>query len=462
MNYFRRSIDSELLKWKDSPIRKPLLVRGARQVGKSCAIRHLGQNFTYYIEVNFETNKELKLIFQQEHDVRAICERLSILFSTPVIPGETLLFLDEIQVCHEALKSLWSFKENMPELHVVAAGSLLEFALKEMPSYGVGRVSSLFMYPMGFDEYLWAIGRTEWQKALSIADAEHPLFEPLYRELVNTYRIFLMVGGMPASVAAWVKTKDFRNCTAELADIQQTYYDDFAKYGDKVSPALLRNTIQSVIAQTGSKFTYSRVAGGYKSEEVKRALGLLADAGLIKPVRHTAANGLPLSSEVNEKFVRYLYLDTGLLLRVLDLDFGGAQSMNELILAGSEEDLVNKGKLAELSAGWEMVKAADSRHRYELYYWENLSKGSTSEVDYVIPYRMQVLPIEIKSGTSGKMKSLRLFMEKKKLMRGIRSSLENFGMLTYESEGIMREITIIPLFAIGSLTRPAGVDLVVD
>lgn len=154
MSYFRRRIDDKLLEWKNAQRRKPLLVRGARQVGKSWAIHHLGESFSYYIEVNFETNPDLKSVFEQEHDVKKICDRLSIIFSTPILPGETLLFLDEIQACPEALKSLWSFKENLSELHVVAAGSLLEFTLKEMPSYGVGRVSSLFMYPMSFDEYL--------------------------------------------------------------------------------------------------------------------------------------------------------------------------------------------------------------------------------------------------------------------------------------------------------------------
>ncbi|MDE6295000.1 MAG: AAA family ATPase, partial [Muribaculaceae bacterium] len=386
MGYFRRRIDDELLEWKKSLRRKPLLVRGARQVGKSRSIRHLGETFSYYLEVNFETNPDLKSVFEQEHDVKKICDSLSIIFSTPVRSGETLLFLDEIQACPEALKSLWSFKENLPELHVVAAGSLLEFTLKELPSYGVGRVSSLFMYPMAFDEYLWAIGKEEWDRALSVADSDHPLFEALYKELVNAFRIFLLVGGMPASVAAWVETRDYRNCMTELADIQQTYYDDFRKYSGRISPELLRNTLQSIITQTGGKFIYSRVPGGYSVDDVKRALGLLSDAGLIKSVRHTAANGLPLGGQINEKFNKYLYLDTGLWLRVLDLDFGGAQSINELILTGSQEDLVNKGKLAELSAGWEMVKAADSRHSYELYYWENLSKGATSEVDYVIPY----------------------------------------------------------------------------
>ncbi len=458
MEYFRRKIDEELMAWKNSRNRKPLLLRGARQIGKSSTVRNFSKQFKYYIEVNFESQSSLLNVFEQEQDVKGICEKLGMLFSTPVIEGETLLFIDEIQKSEAALKSLWFFKENLPGLYVIAAGSLLEFSLKNLSSYGVGRVSSVFMYPMSFSEFLDAIGKGGWIEAIRQASPGHPLFSPLHDNLVRTYRTFLMVGGMPASVKAWVETGNYQECVVEMSDIQQSYYDDFSKYAPKVSPELLRSTLQSVIVQTGGKFVYSKVKGGFSTEEVKRALGLLSDAGIIKAVRHTSANGMPLGAEVNEKFTRYIYLDSGLLLRVLDLDFGGAQHVNELILAGSEADLVNKGKLAELSVGWELVKAANFRHRYELFYWENLSNGTTSEVDYIIPYNMEVLPIEVKAGVSGKMKSLRLFMQKKDIAKAVRTSLENFGQLEYEDQGITRHIDIVPIYAIGRLTEPREIE----
>ena len=453
MPYFKRRIDQYLFEWKNSRNRKPLLVRGARQIGKSCSIRNFAKTFKYFIEINFEIRKDLINLFENEFDVTIICQRLSILYSVPIIPGETLLFLDEIQASEAAIKSLWFFKENLPDLHVIAAGSLLEFALKTISSYGVGRVSSMFMYPMSFEEFLWALGKESWAAAIESASSENPIFDSLYKDITSTYRTFLLTGGMPASVTAWIETKDFRECINELADIQQTYYDDFAKYSKKISPQLLRNTLQSVVAQSGGKFVYSKVSGGYRIEEVKDALERLTDAGIIKPVKMSSSNGLPLGSEVNEKFTRYIYLDTGLMLRILDLDFGGTQPITELILAGSEEQLVNKGNMAEISAGWELVKAADVRHRHELYYWENLTKGTTSEVDYVMAKNMQILPIEVKAGTSGKMKSLRFFMEKKDLTFGVRTSLENFSMLTIKSDTIERHIEIIPIYAIGRLTR---------
>ena len=193
-----------------------------------------------------------------------------------------------------------------------------------------------------------------------------------------------MVGGMPASVAAWITSHDYRQCQAELDDIQLTYYDDFVKYAKKVDPTLLRNTLQSVILQIGNKFVYSQVEGVYRAEEVKKALGLLCDAGIIKRVSHTAANGLPLGAEINKKFRRYIYLDSGLLLRILDMDLGSAQQLTELIIAGTAEDLVNKGGLAEMVLGWELVKYNNPRSQHDLYYWENTAEGTRSEVDYII------------------------------------------------------------------------------
>ena len=404
--YIERSIDKLLLEWKNSDCRKPLLLRGARQVGKSWAVEHLGETFDYFIEVNFEKRPEMLDVFQKIHDVHELTANLSIYYNTPVIPGRTLLFLDEIQKSPDAIQSLWSFKEDYPELHVVAAGSLLEFTLQELPSFGVGRIRSLFVYPFSFDEFLSAEGKAAWVEAKLEANAAKPLLTPLYNDLVQHFRMFLMVGGMPASVAAWITTHDYSQCQAELDDIQLTYYDDFPKYAKKVDPTLLRNALQSVVMQIGEKFTYSQVEGGYRAEEVKKALKLLCDAGIIKRVSHTAGNGLPLGAEVNDKFRKYIYLDSGLLLRLLDLDLGGARQLTELIIAGTAEDLVNKGGLTEMVLGWELVKYNNPRTQHELYYWENTSEGTRSEADYIIARDLKVLPIECKAGTSGKMKSL--------------------------------------------------------
>lgn len=452
--YISREIDKQLNEWKESKQHKPLLLRGARQVGKSSVVRHLGESFDYYIEANFEKKSELKDLFKQTTDVKLLASNIGLLYNTPIIAGKTLLFLDEIQVSSEAIKSLWFFKEDFPELHIIAAGSLLEFTLKDLASFGVGRIRSLFMYPFSFDEFLIAQGKKDWVEAKQMADAEKPLFEALHNELVQQFRTFLIVGGMPASVVAWLDSHNYNECQAELDDIQLSYYDDFAKYSNKVDTTLLRNTLQSVVAQTGKKFMYSKVEGGYRTDDVKNALRMLCDAGIIKRVSHTAANGLPLGAEVNDKFRKYIYLDSALLLRILDLNFGASQNIVDTIVAGTAEDLVNKGGLAEMVLGWELVKYSSSRSQHDLFYWENTSENTTSEVDYIIVRNMKVVPIECKSGKSGKMKSLRLFMKNKHIKEAIRCSLENFALLQNnedKSENEVSNICINPLYAISNI-----------
>ena len=441
--YIKRHIDNYLLSWKKDLDRKPLLLRGARQVGKTTAIKHLGEQFEYFIEANFEKQKDLKSLFEKGLPIKEVVARIGTIYDTPIIPGKTLLFLDEIQVCPEAIHSLWFFKEDYPELHVVAAGSLLEFALKGLRSYGVGRIRSLFMYPLSFDEFLESQGKESWIEKKRKATCEKPLFEELHNQLVELFRSYLLVGGMPASVVAWKNKGDYVLCQEELSDIAQSYFDDFSKYSSKIDPRILRLTFQSVIQQIGKKFVYSHVDGNYRTEQVKEALELLCDAGLIYRVQHTAANGLPLGAEVNIKFNKYLLLDSGLLLTLLNHTTNSSLSSD--IVSATAADLVNKGSLTEMVAGCELIKYAKPNIKQELYYWENLSKNATAEVDYILSRNMQLLPLEVKAGTSGKMKSLRYFMEKKKISLAVRSSLENFSRL--EDDGV----DIIPLYALSNI-----------
>ena len=445
-NYYSRSIDQYLLAWKEEVGHKPLLLRGARQVGKSSAVRQLGKTFKYFVEVNFERDREITSVFKGNLKPREIASRLAAFYGIPVVPGETLLFLDEIQACSEAIHSLWFFYEDYPELHVVAAGSLLEFALKKMTSFGVGRVRSLFMYPMSFDEFLVATGNMGWVDVKRDASPQNPVFDALHGKLVEAFRNYLMVGGMPEAVSAWVETGDYLKCQQVQDDIMLAYEDDFAKYEDKADPMLLRQTLRSVAQQIGGKFVYSQVQGGYRSEKVKAALELLKDAGLIRPTVHTAANGIPLGAEINDKFVKYIFLDSGLLLRLLGLENTSGQSeLSKLILVGAASDLVNKGHVTEMVAGLELLKYNTPTQRHDLYYWQNLARGAQAEVDYVIVRDAKVVPIEVKAGTSGSMKSMYQFIADKKLEYGIRTSLENFGA--------MERVEIIPLYALSNIFK---------
>lgn len=446
--YIERAIDQALLDWKDRANRKPLLLRGASQIGKSTAIRHMGKQFDHYIEANFEKNSSLKSLFTSNLSVKDIAASIGTLYDTPIVAGKTLLFLDEIQSCPEAIHSLWFFKEDYPELHVVAAGSLLELALKnDTQTYGVGRIQSLYMYPLSFDEFLKATGHPLWMNEKQQATSQKPILETLHEQIVNSFRTFLMTGGMPASVVAWLNTNDYLVCQEEIENIADSYYEDFKKYAKKISPELLTAVMQSAVLQIGGKFVYSHVEGGYSISEVKKALGFLCDAGILYQVQHTAANGLPLGVEINKKFTKYILLDSALLLCLLNMNIGGTHQITADILTATAADLVNKGSLTEMVAGLELIKYASPKRKYPLFYWENLAKGATAEVDYILSRDMQIVPLEVKAGTSGKMKSMRYFMEKKKLSYAIRSSLENFARL--ENDGI----DIIPLYALSNLFK---------
>lgn len=447
--YLTRSIDSILVEWKTSLRRKPLLVRGARQVGKSMAVKHLGESFDYFLDVNCERNPEVIEFFKGTRDVKTIVNKLSDFFDIPVIPGKTLLFLDEIQKSEDVIHSLWFFKEDYPELHVIAAGSLLEFALKNMTSFGVGRVSSLFIYPMSFDEFLLAIGKKGLLNAKQACSPTHPLEKPFYDNLVETFRSYMLVGGMPEAVAAYVETHSYRYSTDIINEIIQGYQDDFAKYGTKANPTLLRQTLISVAHQVGSKFVYNRIDGEYRSQEVKSALEMLRDAGLVIPTYHTDANGIPLGAEINERVVKYLLLDPGILLAILGIDDNTNRSIKEIMVENAI-DLIDKGNVAEMIAGLELIKYSSPQKRHQLYYWQNMNKGTCAEVDYIITQDGEITPIEVKSGVKGSMRSMYSLMHnpQKNINSGIRCSLENFG--TFQSPD-NKKIDIIPIYAISNI-----------
>ena len=453
--YYPRFIDSYLSEWASREPHKPLLLRGARQVGKSTAVRHLAERFESYVEINFEKQASYIPLFQvKDIDVKKMVSQIAAMAAKRIVPGKTLLFLDEVQACPEAIMSLWFFKEDLPELHVVAAGSLLEFALEDLPSFGVGRIHSMFMFPMTFDEFLIANGEQLLMEVRNGVTSSQPLPQPLYEKLVGLTRTFMLVGGMPEAVAKWVETHDYLACQEIQDDIVVTYEDDFPKYRKKIDPTLLRNTMRSVAVQVTDKFVFSAVEGNYKSAEVKKALGMLTKAGIVIPVTHSDGNGLPLGSEADKAYQKMLLLDTGLMLRLLNMTTGDISKLTEQILTSDVTDLVNKGPIAEMLAGLELLHYRTPNIRHELYYWQRQSKNSQAEVDYISSYRQTVLPIEVKAEKQGGMKSLWIFLRERKLTNAIRCSLENFGAFDYqdpEVSGAVRHVLICPLYAISQM-----------
>ncbi len=449
--YYERIIDRYLSEWATRPIHKPILLRGARQVGKSTAVRHLGESFKYYVEINLEKQSNYIDLFKKDLDVTRIVPQMAAMCGTPIVPNETLLFIDEIQESQEAIMALRYFKEDMPNLHVIAAGSLLEFVLDEIPTFGVGRIHSMYMFPMTFDEFLLANGEQLLLDARGQANIDAPLPTPLHEKLIGLMRTFMLVGGMPESVVKWVQTHDFLQCQEVQDDIITGYEADFPKYKKKVDPQLLIATMKSAATQATKKFVYSRVPGEYKTAEVKKALDLLIKAGILVPVTHSSGNGLPLGDESDESIRKILLLDTGLMLRLLNMTMGDTSAITAQILTATAADLVNKGPMAEMLAGLELLHYLTPNLHHDLYYWVRQAKNSTAEIDYLLSRDMKVLPFEVKAGVQGGMKSLWDFMREKKLDQAVRCTLENFGKFDYidaEAEGAVRHVEVYPLYAL--------------
>lgn len=442
MAYYKRNIDHQLELWHQSTDHKPLLIRGARQVGKSTAVRQLGKTFKYYIELNLEKQPGLHQLFFENIDVKRTCQLLSVSTGIPIIPGETLLFIDEIQECPNAIKALRYFREDYPDLHVIAAGSLLEFALEELPSFAVGRIRSFYLYPFSFDDFLSAqdLDTLVEFKSKSVRDGQ-ALPEPIYNQLKDQLRTFYLVGGMPEAVSKWIDSQSFLDCQRVHNDILDTYQQDFAKYKKRVSPVLLRQVLRSVALQAGKKFVFAQVSRDIPAASVKEALHLLALAGLITPVKHTVANGLPLGAEENEKYIKYLFLDLGLMQTMLSLPASD-------ILLASDVDFVNKGAASEMFAGLELLKYSDCFVKAEMFYWQNTDKGTSGEIDYLTVIDGHIIPVEVKAGTQGKMQSLYNFMANRHSAYGIRTSLENVSSYTHND----RLVKVVPLYALSSLT----------
>ena len=449
--YYERIIDRYLSEWATRPVHKPILLRGARQVGKSTAVRHLGESFKYYVEINLEKQSNYIDLFKKDLDVTRIVPQMAAMCGTPIVPNETLLFIDEIQESQGAIMALRYFKEDMPNLHVIAAGSLLEFVLDEIPTFGVGRIHSMYMFPMTFDEFLLANGEQLLLDARGQANFDAPLPAPLHEKLIGLMRTFMLVGGMPESVVKWVQTHDFLQCQEVQDDIITGYGADFPKYKKKVDPQLLIATMKSAATQATKKFVYSRVPGEYKTAEVKKALDLLIKAGVLVPVTHSSGNGLPLGDEADESIRKILLLDTGLMLRLLNMTMGDTSAITAQILTATAADLVNKGPMAEMLAGLELLHYLTPNLHHDLYYWVRQAKNSTAEIDYLLSRNMKVLPFEVKAGVQGGMKSLWDFMREKKLEQAVRCSLENFGKFDYvdaEAEGAVRHVEVYPLYAL--------------
>ena len=433
--YFKRNIDDELLIWKNDKEHKVLLIRGARQVGKSSSVKKLAESFDHFLEIDLEKHQEIHSIFDGSLNPKEISEKLSITFKTPVIPGKTLLFFDEIQGCPNAIRSLRYFYENYSELHVIAAGSLLEFALETLPSFGVGRIRSLFMYPLSYKEFLYANGEDALWDEVCNSSPEKPLLELFHKKCLEYLRKFLIIGGMPGVTVDYIQNSQIHKTQNNLSDLVTSLKSDFSKYKKNVSDLRISTVFNAAVNQNSNVFNYSKVEQ-LNYRQVKDCIDLLQNSGLIIPVLHTSANALPLGAEVNIKKQKYILLDTGILQRLLNLE------LSDLLL-NDDISLINKGSIAEQFAGLEILKSSSCYLQNNLYFWSREKPQSNAEIDYIIQKNEKVIPIEVKSGSTGKMQSMFVFINEKKSEYGVRVSLENFS--------IYDKIRVYPLYAVGNL-----------
>ena len=432
----KRDIKQSLKKWKDDKRRRPLLVRGARQVGKSYTIIDFGKTyFDNLAVINFEQYPEYKKCFHN-FNPNEILQNISILYKQEIIPGKTLLFFDEIQECPDAIVSLRYFYEQLPSLHVIGAGSLLEFTLKSKGiKVPVGRIQYIFMKPMSFGEFLDAIGEEKTRKIIQDFSPLHPVSEVAHNHLLTLIRKYTILGGMPGVLDEYIHSGNLEKCRQIQNAIIQTYRDDFGKYSGLIKHKYLVKIFNSVPVSVGNKFKYSHVDPDIQSRELKEAVRMLQMAGIIYVIRKTSGHALPFEVHANDKHFKTIFLDTGLMQNICGL--AGEINFSKDIFS------INKGAVAEQFAGQELLAYQDMYQYPQLFYWIREKKNSTAEIDYLINSGSDIIPVEIKAGKTGRLKSLHLFREKYKPRCALKISQD-----TFHKDDV---IVSLPLYAIESI-----------
>lgn len=438
-----RLAQEALTAWKIDPDRMPLLVRGARQVGKSFLVEDFGRtHFSSMAVINFEFERRYLACFDTL-DPHKIISHLGLMLGQPIVPGETLLFLDEIQECPKAILALRYFKEKMPNLHVIGAGSLLEFTLNQaefrMP---VGRVQSLYIKPLSFYEFLLAQNQKALLDYLSKIDLRHSVEPSIHSLLLEKCREYFVVGGMPAVVKHYVQHKNGMQAQILQGTLLEYYQHDFGNYQAKVKLAYLRALFDKAPSLVSQHFKYRDIDADGLARDIKPAVQCLKDAGLVYAVQATSASGLPFSATVNERKFKLLFLDIGLVSH--------ASHLNVEALLKESLLLINRGALAEQFVGQELLAYGRHYEAQHLYYWDREKPGSLAEVDYVVNVGSRIVPIEVKAGTTGRLKSLHLFMKEKSVPFGVKVSQEPLSYsggvlsvplyLMHEFERLVREL----------------------
>ena len=435
----KRLAEKEVIKWKNSLRRKPLIIRGARQVGKTWLVENvLASTFDNFVKIDLEKRRDLHVHFAGNLEPRAILNHLELVTSR-IISGKTLLFFDEIQACPRAITALRYFYEQIPELHVVAAGSLLEFAFDEI-SVPVGRVQYLHLHPMTYYEYLLAMGKEPM--------ADYSLTPPkrvapsIQKMILSELRNYLFVGGMPECVKTWRDSGSMIETFQVQSEILESYRDDFSKYKPRIDPACLDAVFLNTAKSVGEQLKYTRLNSGHSGQMNRKAFDLLNKAQIVQKISSCDPSGLPLGATANQKKFKASLMDIGLLQRT-------CQVPAELELQQDNMLAMYRGKLAEQFVAQELL----AWHSSELYYWARDARGSNAEVDYLAVHESKIYPVEVKSGAGGSLRSLHLMLEKYPNCP--------YGLVLYDGTYKMRseqKIMFLPLYSVAGIgNKPATV-----
>jgi predicted AAA+ superfamily ATPase len=407
----KRDIIQLFIDWRNRKNRKPLIVRGARQVGKTYAIQEFAKlHFENSVSINLEESAEMKSIFRSNNP-QQIIQELSVLKKSQIAPGKTLLFLDEIQVCPEAIVSLRYFYEQVPELHVVAAGSLLDHTLSELKlSMPVGRVEFCYMYPMSFREFLIALSEDQIINYLDEYSFFKGFSEAIHLKLLEYLRYYFFIGGMPEAVSVFVDQQDLIAVERLQSSILTSLRYDFAKYGSRSQQKTLSEVLKYAGQNAGRKIKYVNIDREIRSVSLKEAFYKLEMSRVINLARHTASSGIPLTTHINSEIFKAYFLDIGL-----------ANHLCHIQLSEPTKILtINEGSLAEQFTAQELLILSNMYEDPQLYYWTRDAKNANAEIDFLFQHNNKVYPIEVKAGKTGTLKSLYVYLFEKNLKTGIR------------------------------------------
>lgn len=427
----KRKILQQLINWKNNPKRMPLIVNGARQVGKTYILKEFGnRNYSQVVYINLETNLSVNSYFDTDINPLRIIQYLETVNNTRIIPGETLIILDEIQSCTRALTSLKSFCEEAPEFHIVAACSLLGVAKnREKFSYPVGKVDELSMFPMDLEEFLWAMDREMLSyEIINHFTSNEAMPDILHFQALDLYKQYLIVGGMPAAVLEFIETKSLITATDIQNRILNEYIADMVKYASATTSVKIRacyNSIPTQLAKENKKFQYKMVQRGGTASIFGESIEWLNYAGVVLKCQKITHGFLPIAAYVDGSDFKLYMSDIGMLIIK-------SRMPNQIILSEIDEDNGFMGVISENYVAQALVS-----NNFQLYYWKN---ENTAELDFVLQISGKVIPVEVKTGNRTKSVSLSMFVKKYNCPYSIRISKKNFG---FENN-----IKSVPLYAV--------------